>query len=73
MCLNRSRTPNQRRTAHGLGPDNVADAIAQVRPYGVDSFTRTSRKLPNGHTEKDIEKVTQFIQNAKTAATHLNL
>ncbi|MDR0436241.1 MAG: phosphoribosylanthranilate isomerase [Propionibacteriaceae bacterium] len=67
------RTPCPVILAGGLGPDNVAAAIEQVRPYGVDSFTRTSRKLPDGRSEKDAEKVVGFVRNAKAAAARLGL
>ena len=48
--------------AGGLGPDNVADAIAAVRPAGVDSKTRTDRADGTG---KDLEKVREFVAAAK--------
>jgi len=48
--------------AGGLGPDNVAAAIAAVRPAGVDSKTRTDR--PDG-TGKDLAKVQAFVAAAK--------
>ena len=44
--------------AGGLGPDNVQEAINRVRPSGVDSETRTSRK--------DLRKVAEFIRLAKS-------
>ncbi|MCE5235419.1 MAG: phosphoribosylanthranilate isomerase [Clostridiaceae bacterium] len=54
--------------AGGLGPDNVADAIYKVRPYAVDSLTRTS-VVENGKViRKDIEKVRAFVKNARLAA-----
>lgn len=54
--------------AGGLGPDNVADAIYEVRPYAVDSLTRTS-VVENGKViRKDIEKVRAFVKNARLAA-----
>ncbi len=59
--------------AGGLGADNVADAIRTVRPYGVDSFTRTSDKLPDGSTRKNLEQVAAFVQNAKACAKELGL
>ena len=47
--------------AGGLGPDNVEEAIRKVRPFGVDSLTKTSVKDENGKLlHKDIEKVRQF-------------
>jgi phosphoribosylanthranilate isomerase len=48
--------------AGGLGSDNVASAIAAVRPAGVDSKTRTDR--PDG-SGKDLEKVEAFVAAAK--------
>lgn len=50
--------------AGGLGPDNVAEAIAKVHPYGVDSKTKTNKP---GSSEKDFEKVKLFVQIAHTA------
>jgi len=50
--------------AGGLGPDNVAGAIAQVCPYGVDSKTRTDRDDGGG---KDMDRVRAFVQIAKQA------
>ncbi|MDR1209074.1 MAG: phosphoribosylanthranilate isomerase [Clostridiales bacterium] len=54
--------------AGGLGPDNVAEAIAAVRPWGVDSMTRTNRALPDGSVRKDAEKVRAFVRAAREAA-----
>lgn len=48
--------------AGGLGPDNVAEAILKVKPFGVDSKTKTDR---TGSREKDIEKVKEFVRIAK--------
>ena len=48
--------------AGGLGPENLAEAIAAVRPAGVDSKTRTDRA---GGTGKDLEKVRDFVTAAK--------
>ncbi len=59
--------------AGGLGPDNVADAIRQVRPWGVDSFTRTSIKLTDGTSRKDPALVKLFIERAKAAAKELGI
>lgn len=53
--------------AGGLGPDNVADAIAQVRPAGVDSETRTSSD--RDRRRKDLAKVEAFIDRARTVVT----
>jgi hypothetical protein len=48
--------------AGGLGPHNVAEAIAVVRPYGVDYSTKTDRA--NG-TGKDLTGVWAFVWKAK--------
>jgi phosphoribosylanthranilate isomerase len=49
--------------AGGLGPDNVALAIERVRPFGVDSETRTSRS--DDRRRKDLAKVEAFIAAAR--------
>ena len=49
--------------AGGLGPENVRDAIAAVRPFGVDSETRTSQD--EDRRRKDIAKVEEFISLAR--------
>jgi len=46
--------------AGGLTPENVADAIRTVRPYGVDVNSGVSN--PDG--SKNIEKVKLFIERA---------
>ena len=48
--------------AGGLGPENVAEAIAAVRPAGVDSKTRTDRPDGGG---KDLARVQAFVAAAK--------
>jgi phosphoribosylanthranilate isomerase len=47
--------------AGGLGPDNVAAAVAAVRPAGVDSKSRTD--AADGRT-KDLAKVRAFVRAA---------
>lgn len=54
--------------AGGLGPDNVAEAIAAVAPAGVDSLTMTNRPLPGGGFEKDLGAVVRFVAAARQAA-----
>lgn len=49
----------------GLGPDNVAEAIERVQPFGVDSETRTSRE--DDRLRKDIDKVEEFIARARAS------
>ncbi len=53
--------------AGGLAGDNVAEAISVVRPWGVDSFTRTD--IPGRRGCKDLERVRAFIRNARAAAS----
>ena len=48
--------------AGGLGPENVAAAIAEVRPAGVDSKTKTDRA---GELGKDLAKVQAFVAAIK--------
>lgn len=50
--------------AGGLDPDNVADAVREVRPAGVDSYTGTSRS----ERRKDRDAVEAFVRNARAAA-----
>ena len=50
--------------AGGLSPENVAAAIAAVRPWGVDSLTHTNRQLPSGGFRKDLGRVKQFVVEA---------
>ena len=51
--------------AGGLGPDNVAEAIAAVQPAGVDSKTKTDR---DGLHSKDLDRVRRFHAAACAAA-----
>lgn len=47
--------------AGGLNPDNVAEAIRAVRPYGVDANSGTK----NAEGLKDYNKIKAFVANAK--------
>lgn len=49
--------------AGGLTAENVADAIATVKPYGVD----VSSGVEESPGVKDFQKVAQFLAEARTA------
>ena len=53
--------------AGGLSPENVAQAIRVVRPWGVDSLTHTNAPLPGGGFRKDLTRVGAFVAAARTA------
>ncbi len=53
--------------AGGLSPENVAEAVRAVRPWGVDSLTWTNRALPGGGFRKDLDRVRAFIAAARGA------
>lgn len=57
----------------GLGPDNVAQAISQTKPFGVSSMTKTTKFMCGGRMYKDFEKVSEFCQLADEAAAKMGL
>jgi phosphoribosylanthranilate isomerase len=57
--------------AGGLSPENVADAVRMVRPWGVDSLTHTNRPLAGGGFRKDLERVRRFVAAARSAESDL--
>jgi len=51
--------------AGGLSPENVAEAIRRVHPWGVDSLTHTNKPLPGGGFCKDLDRVRRFAVAAQ--------
>jgi phosphoribosylanthranilate isomerase len=57
--------------AGGVSPENVADGIHQVRPFGVDSCTCTNAVDQNGQPirfKKDLKRVNQLLLETRRAA-----
>jgi phosphoribosylanthranilate isomerase len=55
--------------AGGLTPENVADAIALVRPWGVD----VASGVESAPGQKDAEKVVRFVKICRKAADSISL
>lgn len=56
--------------AGGVSPENVAQAVRQVMPFGVDSCTCTNAQDENGQPirfQKDLSRVAALIENVSTA------
>lgn len=54
--------------AGGLSPENVADAVRAVRPWGVDSLTHTNEPLAGGGFRKDLVRARAFVEAARAAS-----
>lgn len=61
------RSPKPLMMAGGLTPDNVADAIRQVRPAAVDAHTG----LEGADGRKDRAKVARFVAESRRAFARL--
>ena len=59
--------------AGGLGPDNVEECIRTIKPYGVDSLSKTSFKFNDGVIEKNIPAVKEFCEKADKTSKELGL
>ena len=51
--------------AGGLDADNVAQAVAQVKPYAVDVSGGVEKKTEAEKGKKDRAEITRFINNAR--------
>ncbi len=51
--------------AGGLTPGNVAVAIAQVRPWGVD--VASGVEVPGQPRSKDYDRMRRFVEAARSA------
>ena len=52
--------------AGGLSPENVAEAIAAVQPYGVDACS----SLEASPGKKNVERVTEFVNAVRASKLH---
>jgi phosphoribosylanthranilate isomerase len=57
--------------AGGLTPENVADAIVRVRPFGVDVSTGVETEPGSGR--KDPARMRRFVEAVRVAAEELAL
>jgi phosphoribosylanthranilate isomerase len=53
--------------AGGLSSKNVSESVKLVQPWGVDSLTHTNQPLKEGGFRKDLERIRQFVQAAKSS------
>ena len=65
---NQKQTEPRFLLAGGLTPDNVAAAIAQAHPWGVDISTGVAT-----NSAKDPIKIRQFIHQARAASLSQNI
>ncbi len=59
--------------AGGLGPDNVEECIRTIKPFGVDSLSKTAFKFNDGVIEKNIPAVREFCERADKVSKELGL
>jgi phosphoribosylanthranilate isomerase len=54
--------------AGGLSPENVYDALIEVRPAGADSCTKTNKEDKKGNPirfKKDFDKIKRFVEEVR--------
>ena len=56
-----------------LGPDNVEECIRTIKPFGVDSLSKTAFKFEDGVIEKNIPAVKEFCERADKVSKELGL
>jgi phosphoribosylanthranilate isomerase len=67
MLFGNPSFPHKLVAAGGLTPENVSEAIATLKPWGLDVVTG----VESAPGQKDPAKVRAFVANARTASANL--